>query len=82
MRLPILQTLTWCTIAAAIASALLLVGNGDKGLALLGPRAEHATPPDADDRQARSVDHAAGGLPSNGPASAHARRDERRRGPR
>jgi hypothetical protein len=82
MRLPTLQTLTWCTIAASIASALLLAGDGDQGLPLLGPRAEQARHPDADDRQARPGEQATPGVRNNGNAPAHSRRDERRRGPR
>jgi len=81
MRLPTLQTLMWGTIAASIASALLLAGDGDQGLPLLVPRAERSSVDD--DRQARPADPAAGRR-SNGQAPAHPRRDERKgvRGPR
>jgi hypothetical protein len=83
MRLPTLQTLTWGTIAASIVSALLLADDGDQGLPLLTPLAEHSSHPHADDRQARPANHATTGRRSNGHANGHSR-DERnvRRGPR
>jgi hypothetical protein len=82
MRLPTLKALTWGTIAAAIASALLLTGDGDEGLPLLTPRAEQSGHPHADDPQARSADRATAGRRGNGQAGADSRDERGRRAPR
>jgi hypothetical protein len=84
MRLPNLQTLTWATIAASIASALLLADHTDSGLPLLNQRVEHSSREQADDRQMRPHEHRSVGRRSNGHAPAHPRRDDinKRRGPR
>lgn len=84
MRLPTLQTLMWGTIAASIASALLLAVHADSGLPLLNQRAEHASQTQADDRQFRRQEHPSATRRGNGRAPAHPRRDELngKRGPR
>ncbi len=66
MRLPILQTLTWGTIAASIASALLLAGDGDQGLPLMAPLAEHSNRAHAGEPEGHSADRAAAGPRGNG----------------
>ena len=82
MRLPKLQTLTWVTIVASIASALLLADDGDRGLPLWKPPAEQSSHPDADEHQ-QAPERATPGRRSNGHSSG-SRGDERntRRGPR
>jgi hypothetical protein len=74
----------WATIAASIASALLLADHTDSGLPLLNQRAESSSQQQADDRQARRQEHPSAARRGNGRASAHPRRDELngRRGPR
>jgi hypothetical protein len=84
MRLPTLQTLTWATIAASIASALLLADHADSGLPLLNSRVESSNHEQADDRRAPRQDRMSVGRRSNGHAPTRPRRDEldKRRGPR
>jgi hypothetical protein len=84
MRLPTLQTLTWATIAASIASALLLAYHTDSGLPLLNHRAERSSQQQADDRRAPRQEHRSVGRRGNGHAPVHPRRDDldKRRGPR
>ena len=84
MRVPMLQTLMWCTIVASIASALLLADHGDSGLPLFGSRTERAAPPRTQDAQARPPEHGVTARRSNGHAPTHSRQEDRNtgRGPR
>jgi len=84
MRVPTLQTLMWCTIAASIASALLLAGHGDSGLPLFGARAERAASPRTLNGQAREPERGVTARRSNGHAPTHPRQEDRNtgRGPR